>query len=45
MALTSWCLGDLPAAREYFTRSLAANPNQPVVREGLATVEQGRPME
>jgi tetratricopeptide (TPR) repeat protein len=45
MELTSWCLGDLPAAREYFSRSLAANPNQPVVREGLATVEQGRPME
>jgi Tfp pilus assembly protein PilF len=44
LALTSWCLGDLARAKTAFERSLAINPNQPVVREGLATVEQGRPM-
>ncbi len=44
LALTSWCLGDLPRAKAAFERSLAINPNQPVVREGLATVEKGRPM-
>jgi tetratricopeptide (TPR) repeat protein len=43
MALTSWCLGDLPSAREYFTRSLAVDPNQPVVRQGLETVKKGGP--
>ncbi len=45
LALTSWCLGDLPHAKAAFERSLAINPNQPVVREGLATVEKGRPMQ
>ena len=44
LALTSWCLGDLARAKAAFERSLAINPNQPVVREGLATVEKGRPM-
>jgi Flp pilus assembly protein TadD len=44
LALASWCLGDLPRAKSAFERSLAINPNQPVVREGLATVEKGRPM-
>ena len=44
LALTSWCLGDLPRAKAAFERSLALDPNQPVVREGLATVEKGRPM-
>jgi Flp pilus assembly protein TadD len=44
LALTSWCLGDLARAKSAFERSLAINPNQPVVREGLATVEKGRPM-
>ncbi len=44
LALTSWCLGELPRAKAAFERSLAINPNQPVVREGLATVEKGRPM-
>jgi Flp pilus assembly protein TadD len=44
LALTSWCLGDLAHAKAAFDRSLAINPNQPVVREGLATVEKGRPM-
>jgi Flp pilus assembly protein TadD len=44
LALTSWCLGDLPRAKAAFERSLALNPNQPVVREGLATLEKGRPM-
>ncbi len=45
LALTSWCLGDLPRAKAAFERSLALDPNQPVVREGLATVEKGRPMQ
>jgi arylsulfatase A-like enzyme/Flp pilus assembly protein TadD len=44
VALTSWCLGDLPAAKAAFQKSLALNPNQPVVREGLAAVEKGGPM-
>ncbi len=44
VALTSWCLGDLARARAAFRRSLALNPNQPVVREGLATVEKGGAM-
>jgi len=44
VALTSWCLGDLPRAKAAFQRSLAINPNQPVVREGLATVEKGGAM-
>ena len=44
LALTSWCLGDLARAKAAFERSLAINPNQPVVREGLATVEKGRPL-
>jgi Flp pilus assembly protein TadD/predicted AlkP superfamily pyrophosphatase or phosphodiesterase len=44
LALTSWCLGDVARAKSAFERSLAINPNQPVVREGLATVEKGRPM-
>jgi predicted AlkP superfamily phosphohydrolase/phosphomutase/Tfp pilus assembly protein PilF len=35
MALASWCLGDLADARDYFTRSLAVDPNQPPVRNGL----------
>lgn len=45
MALTSWCLGDLAGARDYFNRSLAVDPNQPVVRGGLgelARVDGGR---
>lgn len=41
LALTSWCLGDLARAKAAFERSPAINPNQPVVREGLATVEKG----
>jgi Flp pilus assembly protein TadD len=43
-ALSSWCLGDFARAKMAFERSLALNPNQPVVREGLATIEKGRPM-
>lgn len=42
MALTSWCLGDLAGARTYFQRSLAVNPGQPAVREGLAEIDRGR---
>ena len=40
MALTSWCLGDVPSAREWFSRSLAADANQPAVRAGLAELEK-----
>ena len=35
-ALASWCLGDLADARGFFTRSLAVDPDQPAVRNGLA---------
>ncbi|HEX2758266.1 MAG TPA: tetratricopeptide repeat protein, partial [Thermoanaerobaculia bacterium] len=41
MALTSWCLGDLAGARDYFNRSLAVDPNQPVVRGGLGELARG----
>ena len=41
MALTSWCLGDLAGARDYFNRSLAVDPNQPVVRGGLGELVRG----
>ncbi|MGE5717752.1 MAG: alkaline phosphatase family protein [Acidobacteriota bacterium] len=41
MALTSWCLGDLVGARDYFARSLAVDPNQPVVRGGLGELARG----
>ena len=41
MALTSWCLGDVAGARNYFNRSLAVNPNQPAVREGLDELARG----
>ncbi len=44
LALTSWCLGDLAKAKASFQRSLAINPNQPVVKEGLAAVEKGGTM-
>lgn len=46
MALSSWCLGDLAGARDYFTRSLAVDPNQPAVRGGLgelAHADGGQP--
>jgi predicted AlkP superfamily phosphohydrolase/phosphomutase/Tfp pilus assembly protein PilF len=41
MALTSWCLGDLALARDYFTRSLAVNPNQPAIRHALDELARG----
>jgi len=41
VALTSWCLGDFAAARDYFNRSLAVDPNQPVVRGGLGELARG----
>jgi Tfp pilus assembly protein PilF len=44
LALTSWCLGDSARAEDAFKRSLAANPNQPVVREGLALLQKGQPL-
>lgn len=42
LALASLCLGDLPRAKAAFERSLAINPNQPVVREGLVMIQKGR---
>ena len=44
LALTNWCLGDLGEAKSAFQRSLALNPNQPVVREGLAEIGKGGAM-
>jgi tetratricopeptide (TPR) repeat protein len=41
MALTSWCVGDLAGARDYFNRSLALDPNQPAVRGGLGELARG----
>jgi predicted AlkP superfamily phosphohydrolase/phosphomutase/Tfp pilus assembly protein PilF len=41
MALSSWCLGDLTLARDYFNRSLAVDPNQPAVRAGLGELARG----
>jgi len=41
MALSSWCLGDLAGARDYFDRSLAVDPNQPAVRGGLGELARG----
>ncbi len=35
LALTSWCLGETSRAEDAFKRSLAVNPNQPVVKQGL----------
>lgn len=45
LALTSWCLGDAARAEEAFRRSLALNPNQPVVKEGLSLLQKGRPLQ
>ena len=44
LALTSWCLGDVTRAEDAFKRSLAVNPNQPVVREGLQHLQKGKPL-
>jgi Flp pilus assembly protein TadD len=41
LALTSWCLGDLAAARACLERSLAIDPNQPEIRGGLAELVRG----
>jgi Flp pilus assembly protein TadD len=41
LALTSWCLGDLVAARDYLVRSLAVDPNQPEIRGALAELARG----
>ena len=43
LALTNWCLGDTARAEEAFRRSLAVNPNQPVVKEGLSSLQKGQP--
>ena len=44
LALTSWCLGDMSRAEGAFKRSLAVNPNQPVVKEGLSLLQNGQPL-
>jgi predicted AlkP superfamily phosphohydrolase/phosphomutase/Flp pilus assembly protein TadD len=41
MALTSLCLEKPAEAREWFRKSLAVEPNQPAVREGLTQLERG----
>jgi len=41
LALTSWCLGDTDQARSAFQKSLAVDPNQPAVKEGLAMLDRG----
>jgi Flp pilus assembly protein TadD len=43
LALTSWCLGEAARAEDAFRKSLAINPNQPVVREGLSVLQKGAP--
>jgi Flp pilus assembly protein TadD/arylsulfatase A-like enzyme len=43
LALTSWCLGDMARAQEAFRSSLAVNPDQPAVKEGLALLQKGQP--
>lgn len=40
-ALSSWCLGKAAEAKALFQRSLALNANQPVIKQGLAQIEQG----
>ncbi|HEX5854562.1 MAG TPA: tetratricopeptide repeat protein, partial [Thermoanaerobaculia bacterium] len=45
LALTSWCLGDTARAEEAFRKSLAVNPNQPVVKEGLSHLQKGQPVQ
>jgi predicted AlkP superfamily phosphohydrolase/phosphomutase/Tfp pilus assembly protein PilF len=44
LALTSLCLGDRSRAEDAFKRSLAVNPNQPVVKEGLTLLQKGQPL-
>jgi len=44
LALTSWCRGDRSRAEDAFKRSLAVNPNQPAVNEGLSLLRQGQPL-
>ncbi len=44
LALTSWCLGDTARAEDAFRKSLAVNPNQPVVKEGLSVLQKGQPL-
>ncbi len=40
LGLANWCLGNLDAARSAFERSLALNPNQPAIREGLGQLRR-----
>ena len=44
LALTSWCLGETSRAEDAFKRSLAVNPNQPVVKQGLTLLQKGQPL-
>ncbi len=41
LALTAWCQGRLQEARTFFNRSLAQNPNQPAVKEGMTQLDRG----
>jgi Flp pilus assembly protein TadD/arylsulfatase A-like enzyme len=45
LALTSWCLGDTAQAEDAFRKSLAVNPSQPVVKEGLSQLQKGQPVQ
>jgi len=40
-ALSSWCLDRSADATALFRRSLAVDPNQPIVRNGLSDLERG----
>ncbi len=44
LALANWCLGDAARAEDAFRKSLALNPNQPVVKEGLSLLQKGQPL-
>lgn len=41
LALSSWCLGKVKETRSLFLRSLALDPNQDVVKNGLAELDRG----
>jgi len=45
LGLTNWCLGDAARAEDAFRKSLAVNPNQPVVKEGLSLLQKGQPLQ
>jgi Flp pilus assembly protein TadD len=41
LALSSWCLGKTAEAREMFLRSLKIDPNQEIVKQGIAQLDRG----